>query len=279
MVFLKEQKLLKSNKSEVGSRKSEVRSQKSEVRSQKSEVRSQKSEVRSQKSEVRSQKNNQMRKIRILWVFVLYASLTFAQDQKPAFWNDIQSFKKQDSVYYPPKNAILFIGSSSFTMWKDVQKDFPGYKIINRAFGGSSLPDVIRYADDIIVPYYPKQIVIYCGENDFAGSDTVTPQLVFARFNKLFSIIKDQYPDAKVTYISMKPSPSRFRLMPKMLEANLLIKNFLKKKKKTSFVDVYYSMLEADGKPIESIFLADKLHMNASGYAIWQKLIEPHLLK
>ena len=122
-------------------------------------------------------------------------------------------------------------------------------------------------------------MVIYCGENDFAGSDTVTAQLVFARFKQLFSIIRDHYAKAKITYISMKPSPSRFRLMPKMLEANLLIKNFLKKKRKTSFVDVYYSMLEADGKPIESIFLADKLHMNANGYAIWQKLIEPHLLK
>ena len=220
-----------------------------------------------------------MRKIKILLVFVLYASISFAQDQKPAFWNDIQGFKKSDAAAFPPKDAILFIGSSSFTMWKDVQNYFPAHTIINRGFGGSSLPDVIRYADDIIVPYSPKQIVIYCGENDFAGSDTVTAQLVFARFKQLFSIIRDHYAKVKITYVSMKPSPSRFRLMPKMLEANLLIKNFLKKKKKTSFVDVYYSMLEADGKPIESIFLADKLHMNANGYAIWQKLIEPHLLK
>ncbi len=220
-----------------------------------------------------------MRKLRILLGFFLYASVSFAQDQRPAFWDDIQGFKKKDSVSFPTKDAILFVGSSSFTMWKDVQNYFPAYTIINRGFGGSSLPDVIRYADDIILPYSPKQIVIYCGENDFAGSDTVTAQLVFARFKQLFFIIGDQYPKAKLTYISMKPSPSRLRLMPKMLEANLLIKNFLKKKRKTSFVDVYHSMLEADGKPIESIFLADKLHMNANGYAIWQKLIEPHLLK
>ena len=121
--------------------------------------------------------------------------------------------------------------------------------------------------------------MIYCGENDLAGSDTVTAQLVFTRFKQLFAIIRDHYPKVKLTYVSMKPSPSRLRLMPKMLEGNLLIKNFLKKKRKTSFVDVYYSMLEADGKPIGSIFLDDKLHMNAQGYAIWQKLIEPHLLK
>ena len=218
-------------------------------------------------------------KIKAILFFLFWTTVSFAQDQKPAFWDDIQEFKKKDSVSFPPKDAILFVGSSSFTKWQDVQNYFPSYTIINRGFGGSSLPDLIRYADDVIVPYHPKQIVVYCGENDLAGSDTVTAQLVFYRFKQLYDIIRDHYPKVKVTYISMKPSPSRLQLMPKMLEGNLLIKNFLKKKKKTSFVDVYYSMLEVDGKPIESIFLEDKLHMNASGYTIWQKLIEPHLLK
>ncbi|MEP7376245.1 MAG: GDSL-type esterase/lipase family protein [Chitinophagaceae bacterium] len=220
-----------------------------------------------------------MKKINVISFFLFWTAVSFAQEQKPAFWDDIQAFKKKDSVSFPAKDAILFIGSSSFTKWQDVQNYFPSYTIINRGFGGSSLPDVIRYAEDIIFSYQPKQIVIYCGENDLAGSDTVRAQLVFNRFKQLYNIIRDHYPKVKVTYVSMKPSPSRTHLMPKMLEGNLLIKNFLKKKKKTSFVDVYYSMLEADGKPIESIFLEDKLHMNAKGYEIWQKLIEPHLLK
>jgi len=36
-------------------------------------------------------------------------------------------------------------------------------------------------------------------------------------------------------------------------------------------------MLGADGKPMPDIFIGDKLHMNAKGYAIWQKIIEPYL--
>ena len=31
--------------------------------------------------------------------------------------------------------------------------------------------------------------------------------------------------------------------------------------------------------PRNDIFLSDGLHMNAKGYAIWQKIIEPYLLK
>jgi lysophospholipase L1-like esterase len=220
-----------------------------------------------------------MGKIKITLLFLLWAGSLFAQEQKPAFWHDIQSFKKADSVSFPPENAILFIGSSSFTMWKDVQKDFPAYTIINRGFGGSSLTDVIRYASDIILPYDPKQIVIYCGENDLAGSDKVTSKIVFDRFKQLFGLIRNSYPNAKLTYVSMKPSPSRLHLMPKMTEANLLIKKFLKKQEKTSFVDVYQKMLNEAGTPMKDIFLEDNLHMNAKGYAIWQKLIELHLLK
>jgi len=212
-------------------------------------------------------------------VFLLWAGILFAQEQKPAFWDDIQAFKKQDSLSFPPKNAILFIGSSSFTMWKDVQKDFPGYKIINRGFGGSTLVDQLRYVNDIIVPYQPKQIVIYCGENDLAASDTVTAKHVFNRFRQLFTIIRKRYPKAKVTYVSMKPSPSRELLLSKMISGNEMIRKYLSSKKQTSYADVYKEMIDDEGKPRTDIFLDDNLHMNKTGYTIWQKMIEPHLLK
>ncbi|MGZ8556722.1 MAG: GDSL-type esterase/lipase family protein [Chitinophagaceae bacterium] len=218
-----------------------------------------------------------MKKINVILVFVFWTFVLLAQEQKPAFWNDIQAFKKQDSVSFPPKGEILFVGSSSFTMWKDVQDYFLAHIIINRGFGGSSLTDVTRYANDIILPYQPRQIVIYCGENDLAASDTVSAQIVFHRFKKLFELIRIQYPKAQISYISIKPSPSRSHLMPKMKEANLMIKDFLTKERKASFIDVYHSMLKSDGKPMEDIFLDDMLHMNKKGYAIWQKIIEPYL--
>jgi len=218
---------------------------------------------------------------RIFFVLVLLVAgiLLHAQEEPHPFWNDIQAFRQKDSVQFPPANAILFVGSSSFTMWQDVQDDFPGYTIINRGFGGSSLTDVIRYADDIIYPYKPREIVIYCGENDLAASDSVTAQTVFERFRILYAMIRNRFKNVPVVYISMKPSPSREKLFPKMIAANSMIQGFLKKKKKATFVDVYHKMLKEDGTPIDTIFLEDKLHMNKSGYAIWQKELLPYLLK
>jgi len=214
---------------------------------------------------------------RLFFVLLLVSAGIFSTAQP--FAKEVAAFKKQDSIAAPQKNAILLIGSSSFTLWKDVQSYFPSYPIVNRAFGGSTLADVIRYEAEVIFPYEPKQILIYCGENDFASSDTVSVALVADRFKKLFTDIRTRYPKVPIAYVSMKPSPSRKHLMPKYEAGNNWIKNFLKKKKKTAFIDVYHSMLQPDGSPMADIFLGDNLHMNKKGYAIWQKIIEPYLLK
>lgn len=223
--------------------------------------------------------NMPIMKLASICIYMLCLASFTAKAQQPAFWNDIQKFKQQDSVQPPPQNAILFVGSSSFTKWTDVQNYFPGYTIINRGFGGSSLPDVIRYANDVIFPYNPKQVVIYCGENDFASSDTVTVQTVVGRFKQLFGMIRGKWHNENVVFISLKPSPSRKKLWPKMIEANAQIKQFLAGEKNTTFVDVYHLMLVNENQAIPSIFLSDSLHMKPEGYAIWQKAIKPVLAK
>jgi lysophospholipase L1-like esterase len=138
---------------------------------------------------------------------------------------------------------------------------------------------VIRYREDVIFRYKPKQIIIYCGENDLAASDTVTAKMVYNRFVQLFNFIRKKQPNVPVAYVSMKPSPSRQLLMAKMREGNAMIRKFLKTKKQTSFIDVYKEMIDDEGKPRPELFGADNLHMNKSGYAIWKKAIEPYLKK
>ncbi|HET7115145.1 MAG TPA: GDSL-type esterase/lipase family protein [Hanamia sp.] len=213
-------------------------------------------------------------------LIILLFCFSFSKAQNAPFYNEIQQFKIEDSIHFPPKHTILFLGSSSFRKWSDVQNYFPGYTIINRGFGGSTFPDAIRYADDIVFPYQPRQIVIYEGDNDVASSDKITADSVLDRFKKLFFLIREKLPrKTSVVFISIKPSPSRQRLMPVMAKANLLIKKFIEHQKHASFVDVYHKMLNADGTPDKDLFTKDELHMNAKGYAIWQKAIKPYLLK
>lgn len=215
----------------------------------------------------------------ILLTGILFISNTIFAQGKLAFWNEVQSFKKIDSASFPKPNQILFIGSSSFVMWKDVQQYFPEYQILNRSFGGSTLIDQIRYRYDVIYPYNPKQIVLYCGENDLAYTDSVTAEMVTERLITLFRFIRDKYPNVPVAYVSIKPSPSRIHLFSKMQAANKAIESYLKKQKQTAFINVFDAMLSADGSPMTDIFLNDNLHMNAKGYSIWQKIIKPYLIR
>ena len=215
-----------------------------------------------------------MKTLKLITLLLLVNFVLKAQE-KQAFYNEIQYFKKQDSLQFPPKNAVLFIGSSTFTNWKDVQTYFPKHVIVNRGFGGSSLPNVINYVGDIVYPYHPKQVVIYCGENDFTGN--ATPQIVLERVKKLIDTIRFKYPKIPIAYISIKPSPSREKYIPQMKEANQMIADMLKGVKRTNFINTADAMYTADGKIMTDIFLKDNLHMNAKGYRIWQKIMEPYL--
>jgi lysophospholipase L1-like esterase len=219
-------------------------------------------------------------RIRLIAILAsIFFSIGYGYSQAPPFASDIQTFEKADSVHFPGRNEILFVGSSSFTKWTDVQDYFPGYPIINRGFGGSSLEDVIRYADRIIFPYKPRQVVIYCGENDLAYADTVTALTVYHRFQTLFAMIRKKMPGEDIVFLAIKPSPSRASQRPRQNQANLKIKTFLSKQSNAHFVDVVHPMLGSDGKPLASIFVSDSLHMNAKGYAIWKKAILPYLKK
>ncbi len=215
--------------------------------------------------------------LKVLLAFVVLSCFSNVQAQEARFWRDIQAFKKQDSLKTPLQNAILFIGSSSFTNWTSVQTDFPEHPIINRGFGGSTLKDVIYYYDNIVTPYQPKQVVIYCGENDFAESDTVSSRMVFLRFKQLYNMLRNDLGDIDIAYVSIKPSPSRKHLLPKMMEANRQIESFIKEENKIEFIDVFHGMLDKDGNPKTDIFLEDQLHMNAKGYSAWIKAIKPFL--
>jgi len=215
----------------------------------------------------------------IALVLVVSCAFEFATAQKPAFYDEIQIFKKADSLNPPPKNAILFVGSSSFRLWKNLNESFPGYTIINRGFGGSHLPEVKYYANDIIFPYEPKQILIYAGDNDLAEGDSVTAYVVFRRFKELFDEIRTKLPATQILFVAIKPSPSRKNIMPRAAQANLLIRGFLQDKMNTAFIDIYNPMLDENGQPKADIFISDNLHMNEKGYAIWTKIIQPYLIK
>lgn len=219
-----------------------------------------------------------MKKILGLLSACLFLSQFGFAQSNASFRKEIQAFVKEDSLKMPPKNAILLVGSSSFRKWTDVSDYFPGYTIINRGFGGSQLSNVIYYADKIIYPYHPKQVIVYCGENDFDYNRTVPADSVFARFHTLFDLIRKHLPDANIGFVSIKFSPSRKYAWEKIKKTNLLVKDFLTGQRNAEYIDVTKDMFDAGGKVITSIYQSDMLHLKPEGYKLWQKSIKPYLL-
>ena len=203
----------------------------------------------------------------ILFLSILFISVnTIAQENQ--FTNEIKAFRKQDSIQKPNDGMLLFIGSSSFRLWKDVKSDFNNSNIVNRAFGGATLLDLIYFQNDVVLKYKPKKIFIYCGENDIASSEKVTPKMVFKRYKTFYKTLRKQFPETPIIFVSLKPAISRWHMKDRMMATNKLISQFMKGKKNATFVNIWDDMIE-NGEPKKDIYIQDNLHMNAKGYAIW----------
>jgi len=205
----------------------------------------------------------------------MLSSLLFLAQDKP-YWKEIQEFKKLDETNGITKKPILFLGSSSFTYWKDVNDYFPNKNILNRAFGGSRLLDLNSYSEELLAPYHPRQIVIYCGENDIA-MDNPTAVEVLERFKTFFEKIRQKYPKVPVAYVSAKYSPSREQFWPQMKELNESIEAYLKTQKRAKYIDITKVMNDENGKVRTDIFKEDMLHMKPEGYQLWTKVMKPYL--
>ncbi len=211
----------------------------------------------------------------LLLIFLASQAFPQAKHDPLSQEKDIVAFEKADKVRRPPRRGTLFTGSSSIRLWDDLDRRFPKRKVINRGFGGAWLSDLVYYFDRVIVPYQPKKIVIYAGENDIAGGKSA--EELAKDFESLFTLWRQKLPRSKLIFISLKPSPARFDKIAEIQKANELIKQRLQNEKRAVFIDVFTPMLGPDGKPREELFKEDRLHMNIKGYNLWEPLIRPFL--
>jgi len=194
----------------------------------------------------------------------------------PVRWqSDMAAFRRADSLQPPPAKGILFTGSSSIRLWHDLADRFSGRTVINRGFGGSWLSDVVHYFPGLVVPYQPKTIVLYAGENDIAEGRTA--EMLLKDVETLLALRRQHLPKSKLVFLSLKPSPSRAGKLEEVRKANTLIRERLAGEKRAVFVDVFTPMLDAGGKPREELFGPDRLHMNDKGYDLWTAVLKPYL--
>ncbi|WP_184548900.1 GDSL-type esterase/lipase family protein [Mucilaginibacter sp. FT3.2] len=213
-------------------------------------------------------------KLLLLLIGCAFTVNSFAQQGFP-FDNEIRAFKHQDSISFPKKDGILFIGSSSIRLWGDLEQRFADKPIIKRGVGGSELWQLVDYYTPyILFPYQPRKIFIYAGENDIAGGKPA--QFVADEFAKLWDMIHTKLPKTEIYFMSIKPSPVRAKNYEVVYQANNLIKNYLKDKPKSHYVDLVTAIYKpGTAQPDSSLFKADYLHLNPKGYDKWETVLKP----
>jgi len=216
-------------------------------------------------------RNNMVKLAAMLIGLLLLARLDGAEQATDKWEKDIAAFEAQDAKSPPPKDAVLFVGSSSIRLWK-LDESFPDLKTINRGFGGSELVDSARYARRIVIPHQPRVVVLYAGDNDIANGKS--PEQVFADFKQFVEVVHRALPKTKIVFIGIKPSIKRWALIDKIREANRLIREHIEREKSDIvFIDVEKPMLGSDGKPRAELLQEDGLHLNKRGYAVWTTLL------
>ena len=209
----------------------------------------------------------------LLAITLVLAPAGFAAPEK---WTaEIDAFTKADALRAPAKGGVVFVGSSSIRRWSSLAADFPEITLLNRGFGGSELPDSVFYADRIVIPYAPRLVVVYAGENDLQAGKT--PESVLAAFQAFHTKVHAALPKTKIIFLAIKESPSRAKIREKVLLADKLIAADCAKDSRLTFVDVATPMLDAKGQTRPELFVEDQLHMKPAGYAIWTKVLAPYL--
>ena len=190
------------------------------------------------------------------------------------FADELRAFHQQDLASRHPPGGVVFVGSSSIRFW-DLDASFPGRNHLNRGFGGSQISDSIAYLELLVLRHAPGTVVFYAGDNDIAFGKS--PDRVAADFRTLTRGVHARLPNTRLLFLAIKPSIARWGLVGQMREANRQIEAYCASDARLLYVDVHTPMLGPDGMPRPGLLHTDGLHLSAAGYALWTRLVTPHL--
>ncbi len=203
-----------------------------------------------------------------------------AQQAKPhdfARWeNEVAAYEAADRAAPPGKGGVLFIGSSTVRLWTTLAADFPDHAVVNRGVGGCEIADCTHFADRLIFPHAPRQIVLRAGGNDIHAGRP--PAEVAADYVAFVAAVRAKLPDAEVTFVGVNPAPVRSGETEKYRELNALVRAAMRKLTRVSYADGFGFALTADGQTRPELFVADRLHFNAAGYKLLAEAVRPHLI-
>lgn len=213
--------------------------------------------------------------MRVLFIMSLFFTVLGQSQQNSTFGSEVALInKKYDSIWNPSRETIVFTGSSSVRLWKNLQAIFPNHQIINSGFGGSQAIDLLTYNQELILKYQPTKVFIYEGDNDIYARKK--SKEIFNSLSEIITQIKHQNKATEIILISPKPSIARWDLKKDYKKFNRKLKRYCKRNTQLKFANVWDIMLHKNKLKTE-LFIDDGLHMNDKGYQLWYTVINNYM--
>ncbi len=217
-------------------------------------------------------------------MFVVSAQWTLSQSKTAVqgggalrFMDQIEEYKKQDSIAPPIKGSILFIGSSIFRQWNMLKEQMAPLPVFNRAFGGSRTAEILLHLNELVFPHAPRVIVYYCGSNDVNG-DVPTIEIA-GNFFAFVDSVHRRLPGTKIAYVSVNRAPQKKNRWGVVDSINMLVRTFCERSPAITYMDVNPSLFDAAGTPRYDLYKDDRLHFKDEAYVGFTGIIKPILTK
>ena len=112
-----------------------------------------------------------MRFFPLLLILVISCSPLKKYPLKSDRWeNDIKFLESKDREEACVEDCILFVGSSSIRLWKEIESDMSPYKVVKRGYGGAHFYDLIHYTKRLVKNHKPRAIAVFVA-NDITGKN------------------------------------------------------------------------------------------------------------
>ncbi len=218
-------------------------------------------------------------KLKYFLVFIiLIISVTniYSQVKENQNW---ESFVRERIGGSPEKCSIICIGSSHMEYWKTVKNDLDSLTIHNFGIGGTTMEDATNiFAENIVIPYKPRAVILYEGSNDIAYGRTPTEILI--QFVEFYTKIHQVLPCTRIYVLGLVPSPGkRFEKWNLLQETNYLIRKACSLNKLLVFIDTSSGLINEEGTPRMECFIPGDIHMTKQGYKEWEKAVAPVVVK
>jgi lysophospholipase L1-like esterase len=222
-----------------------------------------------------------MRSFSVLLLLLAGWVNSFAQET-PRAWDTlprmIDHYNKKIALFEKEKTTtgkILFLGNS-ITEVGNFRKLLGDSSVINRGIAGDITFGILKRLDDV-TRFKPSKVFILIGINDL--SKGIPEDVILENMFLIVTQIKKASPKTQIFVQSLLPVNPTFKNFPKgydVMEGIVTINTQLSKISRRfnyTYVDIYKNFLDKEGN-LDASMSPDGLHLNASGYKHWIKILK-----